>query len=357
MEGSILNISITSLPRSISNESTLILNDILSCINSQKPEKIDKLVQELKTLNTSPEILLKLGHLLYKTNFYSFAESIYKSILPLLSGSLHREALFGLGQVSFDLKKYTECHMTFSIINEFYQDFEFIDLITYKLAYVSVIFNEYQNSLKYIKKILLSKDSCNGIIVETLVLLSHIKKKQGKLNESLKICKRAMKIWKNFKVLTCFMVLVLEKSPQVVDHISKIILRKDRNSGEWSDVCFLRALSYIQQNQLDQAELLLKEQISSFPNNYLYLEYLGITYLKKEEIYKALNIFYKVKLIRPYDSVNLNNLAFCFKHFGDKEEALRILTVIDPSENQEVNLKKLNWTKPELEILAFPTND
>ena len=247
--------------------------------------------------------------------------------------------------------------MTFSIIDEFYQDFEFIDLIIYKLAYISAILNEFQNSLIYIKKILLSKNSCNGIIIEALVLLSHIRKKQGKLNESLKICKRAMKIKKNFRVLTCFMILVLEKYPQAVDHISKVILRKDRNSGEWSDVCFLRALSCIQQNQLDQAELLLNEQISSFPNNYLYLEYLGITYLKKDEVCKALQIFYKVKLIRPYDSVNLKNLAFCFKHLGDKEEALRILTLIDPSENQVVNLKKLNWAKPELEILAFPTND
>lgn len=357
MESSLLNISITSLPSSVSSESHSILNEIISCINSQKPEKIDNLILELKNLNTSPQILLKLGHLLYNTKNYTLAESIYKSILPVLSGPLHREALFGLGQVCFDLKKFQECHMTFSIINEFYQDFEYIDLIIVKLAHISTSCKDFQSAIAYIKKILTSKKTGDGIIIEALVLLAHIRLKQGKTHESLKICKKAMNIGKNFRVLSCFMVLVLDKNPELVDHISKILLRKDRKSGEWSDICFLRALSYIKLNQLDQAELLLKEQVSSFPNNYFYSEYLGVVYLKKAKIHKAFQMFYKVKSIRPNDPVNLNNLAFCFKHYGDKQEALRILSIIDPSENQIGKLKLLKLAEPELEILAFPTNE
>ena len=357
MESSLLNISITSLPSSVSIESHSILNEIISCINTKKPENIYNLIQELKNLNTPAQILLKLGHLLYNTKNYTLAESIYKCILPVLSGPLHREGLFGLGQVCFDSKKFQECHMTFSVINEFYQDFEYIDLVIVKLAHISAMLNDFQSAIVYIKKILESKNSGDGIIIEALVLLAHIRLKQGKTNESLKYCKKAMSVGKNFRALSCFMVLVLDKNPELVDHISKILLRKDRKSGEWSDICFLRALSHIKLDQLDRAEVLLKEQVSAFSNNYFYSEFLGIVYLKKGEIHKALQMFHKVKSIRPCDPVNLNNLAFCFKHYGGKQEALRILSAIDPSENQIGKLKLLKPVEPELEILAFPTNE
>jgi tetratricopeptide (TPR) repeat protein len=360
MEISLSNFpKVTSCPSSPCTTQKIekILNEILSYLDSKNPDKVFSQIQELESLNTSSEVFLKLGHLFYKKNFPNLAEFLYKKILPTLQGDLNAECLFGLGQVYYDLKNYRDCHTIFSIISEFYQDFSYLGLIRLKLAKIQVFFKDFESALIMIKKILTPASICKNIFVEAMVLVASIKEAQGKTVQSLKLCIKALSISKTFTSVSSFCLLLLEKNPKKTEKICRKFWGNVSETGEWSDLCFLRALAIMKTGFLEKALSSLQGLVDSFPKNYFYLEFLGICYLKLAEVRKALECFYCARVIRPDDLGNLKNIAFCFKNLGEKNEALRILAFVNPAENMAEGLGKLEIFEPKMKILDFPTND
>ena len=333
-----------------------IIKDIDKAINQHQLQLAEDLIHKLRQIERSPGIALRLAHLMFIERKYNKAEQLYKELLIDISDDLKPEVLFGLGQVYFESKMYPDCHFAFTLIVNSYPDFQYINTIYLKLAKIMVKFESYEIAATHLNKIIQSNRAGKNVYTEALVVMSVIKLKQGDKNESYEFCKKGFNINKSFRTMSCAVLMFLEKDPERSDDICKKVLCKDRDRGEFSDFFCLRAMANMKLKKFEMARIMLEEQIINFPCNYLYLETLGIVYLKMGNKVKALETFQRVRSFLPYDICNLKNLAYTYKILGYKEEAWHTLVAANLVDENGIIMGKLEITEPEIDALTFPTN-
>lgn len=333
-----------------------IIKEIDKALSQEQLQLAEDLIHKLRKIDTSPETAIRLAHLMFIEQKYVQAEQLYKELLPIISEKLKPEVFFGLGQIYFESKMFSDCHLAFSLISNSYPKFQYIDLIHLKLAKIMIKFESYGNAITYLNKIIENNEAGKNLYTEALIVMSVVKGKQGDKTESYEFCKKGFNINKSFRTVSCAALMLLERDPARSEDICKKILSKDRNPGEFSDFFCLRAMANMKLKKFEMAKIMLEEQVIAFPCNYLYLETLGIVYLKLENKVKALEIFQRVRNLFPNDTCNLKNLAYTYKLCGYKEEAWHTLVAGNLVDENGIILGKLEITEPQIDALTFPTN-
>lgn len=335
----------------------LAINSINQALANKNFDQAECLIQEFWKFNPSIETSLKLAHILFVEKKYVKAEQVYKDLLPKVTETQKAEVLFGLGQVYFKTKMFSDSHMVFTIITNSFPDYKFNYFIYLKLARIMINFKDFTNASKYLDKIFESKDVNYKLLGEAMIYLAFIKEKEGKLEESLQILKKSVTLCKSFRIVASFVYTLVTVKPDMANRVCSNILKKSQNPSDWSDFCFIQALANIKLNNLAKAKQLLEEQVQSFPLNYLYSEYLAVVYLKNKENLKALEMLQKLRSLFPFDICNLKNLAMAYLRIGLKTEAFHVLNAAASILNKEsMAFKNLKITEPYLDILSFPTN-
>lgn len=333
-----------------------IIKQIDKALASKNLQAAEDLIHKLRTIDSTPETSIRLAHLMFIEKKYLDAENLYKELLPQVSGNLRVEVLFGLGQTYFESMMYSDCHLVFSIISEFHPDYAYIHLIRLKLAKIMIRFKQFDNADMYLRKLLDDIKLSNSMKYEALVLMAHVKDKQGNKSESFEFAKKGFREIKIFKTVACVAFLLLDRNPHATENISRRILSKNRNIDENSDFFFFRALANMKLKNYEIAKVILEEQIKTNPLNYLYLEFLGIMYLKVKDNLRALEVFQRIRSLMPFDICNLKNLAYTYKICGYKEEAWHVLSSSNLVDENQISLADLEVCEPEMDILSFPTN-
>lgn len=348
---------LTETSKGDSNLCDPIIDSINAALNKKNYPEVERLIEELSRVSPKHETSIKLAHIFYIQKKYVKAEQAYKNILHKVQDMEKAEVMFGLGQVYFETKMFSDSHMMFTIITNSFPDYKHINFIYLKLARIMINFKDFENAIKYLDKIIDSKNVNRNLMAEALITLAHIKEKQGKMKDSLEILQKSVRISKCFRIVASFVFTLVTAMPEVSNKACKNILKKRQLPGEWSDFCFIQALANIKLNNLEKAQQLLEEQTQSFPLNYFYSEYLGIVYLKQKENLKALEIFQKLRALFPIDTCNLNNLAIAYIRIGLKQEAYFTITAANSMLNKEtIGMKGLKISEPYMDIFHFPTN-
>lgn len=334
----------------------------INCLS--KAEEILKNLADKYSANS--EFLTKLGHLMYREKKYSKAEEYYTKALEKAPEDLRPEIHFGLGQVYYQTKLYSDSYLAFTLIVNTAPGFKLIDAVYLKLASIVKAFKDYDSSVTYLMKILKNKNANKKIIAEALCSLGHCYELQGKFETSLKFYKKAGKVFKNFRTISCIAWGFLRTFPKVTESICAKFLKTDKPVHESSDLCFLRALALIKLGDVLKAVELLKTLVQNFPLNSLYAQYLGIAYYQAKEYSKALEMFQSVMIFSPLAEENIHNLSATYRKLGFKAESFDILSknpsfVLDESTLTNSLIKntvnKLKIREPVINIYDFPLNE
>ena len=345
-------------PNPENEEIITTIKEIDNALAKKDFSEAEKLIFELKSKATIPDVSIKLGHLMYIQKKYSKAEEVYKEIIPQLSGDLKAEVLFGLGQTYFEAKMFSDSHMAFTILMNSFPEFSFSNLVYIKLARIMVNFQDFSNAIQYLTKVLNSNKANNNTVSEAIILLGYIKEKQGQKARASSLYQNAVKISKNFRSLCAISFNSLESKPEISEKLALKVLSRNGKWEEWNDFYFIRSLACLKLKQFEKAESILEDLVKAFPLNYFYNQYLGIAYLNAEKQFKALETFQKLRSLHPFDLTTMQNLAFTYLKCGMKEEVRQVISAASFMMNgKEWAVKDLEVTEPKLDIYSFPTNE
>lgn len=115
---------------------------------------------------------------------------------------------------------------------------------------------------------------------------------------------------------------------------SKILEQLVSINPEYKHAKVALAYSYIQLNELIQAEILLNESLIVDPNNIFLLRNLGTIYAKREDYEEALKIFHAAETIEPENRHILYGIALALFH---KKEYTKTSEYLDKIISQSIN--------------------
>lgn len=273
----------TSLLDEISHLSTPHISD------SQAPVQTLLEGTSVSVLASSTILQIKLGHQKYKEKSYLQALEYYRSVLAKANSDEKSEIDFGMGQVFYQLKQYSESYLYYSLVTSNPASSLFFQSISYiKLASILKFRKDFPQVLILLLKIVKNKDLINScIIADAVCLIGTIHEAQGNTKISRAFYRKALKISKSFRTVSCVAWAYLNISAEVSDSICKEYLTVERPDYEWSDMRFLRALAQAKLRNFQFAIQLLEEQVRAYPGNILYIHYLGIFYYKSQNYEKA----------------------------------------------------------------------
>ena len=180
-----------------------IITEINSCLRDQNYSTIDSLLVFALKKPIDSEILVKLGHLMYRLNNYPKAEIIYNHVLENEQSTNVDDALFGLGQTYFKLKRYSDSFLRFTILLNNYPDYKCIDLVTLKVSLIYKFINDFNSTLTSSLKLLNKKNLNKNVCAEALCIIGSCYELQGKIDLSNELYYKAAEKAKSFRTVTC----------------------------------------------------------------------------------------------------------------------------------------------------------
>lgn len=335
-------------------------------LNEGKHDSAEKMLLSLAEKNQKRSVYyIKLGHLMYKLKQYSKAADYYKISLEDASQDELPEIQFSLGQVYFHSDLIIESLGFFTALNEACPSFKFINIAYLRMSLIFKKLKDYNSALFYVTKIIKESSVPKQFLAEAICVAGSCFELQGNTRKSLGFYKNALKVYPNFRTVTCAAWGYLNENPSLTIKICQKYLANAIPDYESNDINFLYSLACYRKKNYQEACQKLESIVSNAPSIKLYNEYLGIVYFAMNEHLKALQMFQKVHEKIPLNCDNLNNMALAYKNLGSLSDCLHILNSVilfDSCSNPEEfieNIKKkgtFNIKEPTVDILAFPLN-
>ncbi|OMJ87844.1 hypothetical protein SteCoe_10325 [Stentor coeruleus] len=340
--------------------------DVEVFLNEGKYDIVEEMLLSLAEKNQKRSVYyIKLGHLMYKLKQFSKAVNYYKLSLEDASQDELPEIQFSLGQVYFHSDLIIESLGFFTALYEAYPNFKYINLAYLRMSLIFRKLKDYNSALFYVTKIIKESSVSKQFLAEAICVAGNCFELQGNIRKSLGFYKNALKVYSNFRTVTCVAWGFLNENPNLTIKICQKYLKKDIPEHESNDINFLYSIACYRIKKYQEACQRLELIVRDTPNIKLYNEYLGIVYLAMNEYLKALQMFQKIHEKNPLNCDNLNNMALAYKNLGSLSDCLHILNSVvlfnssgNPEEFIEDFKNKgiLNIKEPLVDILTFPLN-
>ena len=216
----------------IAEKRKLLISEINTCLRLKQFSRIDSLLLTAMRSPIDSEVLVKLGHLLYRIKRYEKSIISYSKALEDDKLVHKDEVIFGLGQVYYKLKRYSDSFLYYSLLKSNYPSCIYIDYITIRMSLIYKFNKNFDSAVSVLLAILHDHAKNKNVYVEALCIVGNCYELQGELDIGLDYYIKAVEILKNFRTVTCVAWGYLSANPKMTEGICKKYLRRQRPNYE-----------------------------------------------------------------------------------------------------------------------------